>query len=160
MNKVKGDIYELFVRNYIINTLDKPAYLWKDVPEKLLIEAGLIHSNNEHRLNRKKKKDTNENLLIDVGVDILQKDSDNFTLVQCKNGYNRGLTIHDLAGFYMMMMNHNHLNGDVYYTSKLSINITENSINKKVQYIRLPIEEQIYKINKCIQPYDYQIRCI
>ena len=55
-NKEKGDNYEIYVRDYIINTLNKPAYLWSDIPDEILINAGLINSNNDHRLKRKSNK--------------------------------------------------------------------------------------------------------
>ena len=156
-NKIKGDEYELFIRNNIINNLNKQAYLWKDIPEKILIDTKLIHSHNENRL---KRKILIENPLIDVGIDILQiNDNDNdYTMIQCKNGYNKGLRIEDLAGFYMMMANHYHNNGVVYYTSKLSIHIKENAINPKIQYIKLPLEIiNVKDIKTILKPYDYQI---
>jgi predicted helicase len=149
-NKIKGDLYELFTKNYIINNLNKEAYLWKEIPEKILIDAKLIHSHNENRIKR-------NNCLVDVGVDILQIDENNFTLVQCKNGYNKGLKIEDLAGFYMMMFNHNHMNGNVYYTSKLSIHIKENAVNQKIQYIKLLMDNKEEKESNDFKPYDYQI---
>ena len=156
----KGYKYEVFVKNYIINNLNKEAYLWKDIPEKILIDSGLIHSQNENRLKRKEKLIDN-NPLIDVGIDILQKDEDNFTFVQCKNGYKSGLIIEDLAGFYMQMSNHINVNGHVYYTSKLSRNITENAINNRIQYIKLLMNEtetkEETKVKTEIKPYDYQI---
>jgi hypothetical protein len=48
------------------------------------------------------------------------------TIVQCKNGYDQGVKIHDLAGLYMWLFNHAHLFGALYYTSKLHYQITEN----------------------------------
>ena len=153
----KGYKYEVFVKNHIINNLNKEAYLWKDIPEKILIDCNLIHSHNENRLKRKEK--LNNNPLIDVGIDILQKDEDNFTFVQCKNGYGTGLRIEDLAGFYMQMFNHTNVNGNVYYTSKLSRNITENAINNRIQYIKLLMNETETKeeVKTEFKPHDYQI---
>ena len=97
-NKEKGDNYEIYVRDYIINELNKPAYLWSDISDEILINAGLINSNNDNRLKRKSNKINN---IVDTGVDILQIDDNNYTLVQCKNGYNNGIHIHDLAGIYI-----------------------------------------------------------
>ena len=164
MNKQKGDLYEIHVKNHISNTLNKQAYLWKDIPEAVLIATGLIHSHNKHRLNRKEKRDTGENFLIDVGVDVIQcNDDDNFTLVQCKNGYKTGIRIEDLAGFYMMMMLHEKMNGAVYYTSKLSVHIRENNINPRVQYIKLLMDKQKEEVKEdknIIVPYDYQLDAV
>ena len=150
-NKEKGDNYEIYVRNYIINTLNKPAYLWSDIPDEILINAGLINSNNDHRLKRKSNKINN---IIDTGVDILQIDDNNYTLVQCKNGYNKGIKMHDLTGIYMWLFNHSTLLGALYYTSRLSHHITENinPNNKRLEYIKLvydnsTITEQIKGLN-------------
>ena len=153
----KGYKYEVFVKNHIINNLNKEAYLWKDIPEKILIDSKLIHSHNENRLKRKEK--LNNNPLIDVGIDILQKDENNYTFVQCKNGYGTGLRIEDLAGFYMQMFNHTNVNGNVYYTSKLSRNITENAINNRIQYIKLLMNETETKeeVKTVFKSHDYQI---
>jgi len=52
-NKEKGERYEMQIRDYIINVLNKPAYLWSHVPESLLVSCGIIGSHNEHRLKRK-----------------------------------------------------------------------------------------------------------
>ena len=41
-NKIKGDAYEIQIRDYIINRLNKIAYLWYDTPETLLIDFGII----------------------------------------------------------------------------------------------------------------------
>jgi len=46
MNKVKGANYEFQIRDYIINSLNKKAYLWNDVPELILINSGVIGSHN------------------------------------------------------------------------------------------------------------------
>ena len=52
MNKIKGDNYEIQIKNYIINELNKNAYLWHETPETILINSGIIGSHNEHRLKR------------------------------------------------------------------------------------------------------------
>ena len=49
MNQIKGDRYEIQIRDYVINSVKKPAYLWKDTPETLLINSGIIGSHNENR---------------------------------------------------------------------------------------------------------------
>lgn len=40
-NKEKGDLYEIQIRDYIINELKNPAYLWQDTPETIL-QRGLF----------------------------------------------------------------------------------------------------------------------
>ena len=78
-NIIKGYNYEVQIKFYIINNLNKLAYLWSEAPENILINNNIIGSHNQHRLNRKNK-------LIDTGVDIIQLE-DNYicSLVQCKN---------------------------------------------------------------------------
>ena len=73
---IKGFEYEKYIETYIRTTHNKDAYIWKHIPEKYLIESGLVHTHNQHRMNRKTKKETGENFLIDVGVDIMQIDHD------------------------------------------------------------------------------------
>jgi superfamily II DNA or RNA helicase len=158
MNKIKGDEYELFVLNHIRKTNN--VWLWKDIPEEHLLKSGLIHSQNEYRLNRIKylNSDDINNPYRDVGIDILALTKDNkYIFVQCKNGYKNGITIADLAGFSYLMFQHQSKEGHVYYTSKLSIHIRDNHINKQMQFIKLTQENDIVKIQqKRYELYDYQ----
>jgi superfamily II DNA or RNA helicase len=157
-NQIKGYNYEIQIRDYIINTLHKNAYLWGDTPETILINCGIIGSHNEHRLRRIDKK---ENGLTDTGVDIIQVDSNTeSSLVQCKNGYKNGLTIIDLAGFMCWMATMNKINGYVYYTSKLSENIKCLPKTKRIEYIKQPYIKDHDKKNNIlrIKPFDYQIK--
>jgi len=41
MNKIKGDKYEIQIKNYIINELNKKAFLWHETPETILINSGI-----------------------------------------------------------------------------------------------------------------------
>ena len=68
MNKLKGDNYKKQIRDYIINTLSIQAYLWKDIPETILIDNGIIGSHNENHLQR---MENIENSLQDTGIDII-----------------------------------------------------------------------------------------
>ena len=160
MNKLKGDNYELQIKNYIINELNKKAYLWHETPEDILIKFGIIGSHNEHRLRRKTNK---ENNLVDTGIDIIQIDDENkCSLVQCKNGYNNGLSMNDLSGFMCWMSSLSNLNGYVYYTNKLSRNIKELPYTNRITYIKKKyIEEQNIIIeSNIIKPYDYQLKAL
>lgn len=122
MNKEKGDNYEIQIRDYIINELKKPAYLWKNTPETILIKNGLIGSHNANRIIRKEiAKEVKENPLADTGIDIIQMENDDIcSLVQCKNGYIKGVTVKDLAGFMVWMYGMKNLSGYVYYTNSIS----------------------------------------
>ena len=155
MNKKKGDLYEIQIRDYIINELNNPAYLWKDTPETILIENGIIGSHNSNRLIRKENK---INPVRDTGVDVIQIENNKCSLVQCKNGYGKGLRMEDLAGFNAWISALDTLKGYVYYTNKLSSNITSLPKNKRIEYIKQPFKEIKEQISaKVIKPYDYQI---
>jgi superfamily II DNA or RNA helicase len=149
MNKAKGDDYELYIRNHIINNLNKQAFLWSHTPETILIESGIIGSHNEHRLRRKENK---LNPLHDTGIDIIQVNEDNsISLIQCKNGYENGLVMSDLAGFGLWMASIDSIKGYVYYTSKLSHNITSLPKNR-IEYIKQPMinKNQMVKNNNFV----------
>lgn len=132
-NQRLGHLYELQIRDYIINNLNKMAYLWSHTPENILIENNIIGSHNEARLKRKENK---LNPLIDTGIDIIQMEENGCSLVQCKNGYKKGLTMNDLAGFMCWIATLDKLNGYVYYTDKLSINIQSLPVNPRIHYIK------------------------
>ena len=167
-NITKGYLYEKQIKNYIINYLDKQAYLWTETPETILIESGIIGTHNELRLRRKENK---LNPLRDTGVDIIQIENDNkISFTQCKNGYLQGLRMDDLAGFSLMTLHHyNKIHkGYVYYTDKLSYNITSLPSIEKIEYIKKSfiLDNDINNITKnenvlikqnVIKPFDYQL---
>jgi superfamily II DNA or RNA helicase len=162
-NQLKGYQYEIQIRDYIINKLNKKAYLWSDCPETLLINSGIIGNHNENRIKRIEKK---ENSLIDTGIDIIQEENENLcTIIQCKNGYKKGLTMNDLAGFiyWMFSLEKQQINGIVYYTNKLSSNIKSLPFNSRIKYIKQEFidnnisNNNILNRNNEIIPYDYQI---
>ena len=66
-NKIKGDLYESYINNYIQTVLNKRAYLWSHAPEKLLIKIGLLNNHNESRLMR---IENYNNPIKDTGIDI------------------------------------------------------------------------------------------
>lgn len=134
MNKIKGDRYEIQIRDFIINVLGTPAYLWNHCPESILKQFGIIGSHNENRLRRKENK---ENPLPDTGIDIIQVENNNTcSLVQCKNGYKKGLTIGDLAGFMFWIATLDKLKGYVYYTDNLSLNVRSMPKNDRIIFVK------------------------
>jgi len=159
-NQIKGYNYEVQIRDYIINELGKPAYLWSDTPENILINVGIIKSHNQNRLIR---KDSKENLLKDTGIDIIQVDCNtnlNCSLVQCKNGYKKGVTMNDLSGFMCWMAVLDKLKGYIYYTDKLSNPINNLPKSTRLEYIKQKYLTNIKKddnISK-LKPFDYQIK--
>lgn len=149
MNKLKGDLYEVQILEKIRNE-GYEAYLWKDIPEKHLLKSGLANSQEDLRLKREKyKKDNNQqNPYIDIGIDILQIDHEqNYIFVQCKNGYNSGLRIEDLAGFSYMMMQYNTVVGHIYYTSQLSSNITNIKQSTRIKFFNVKFKNEDHTPN-------------
>jgi superfamily II DNA or RNA helicase len=136
-NQIKGLKYEKYIRDYLLG--EGQTWLWSDIPEKHLIDSGLVHDLNKHRLKRKNHlKDSHKNLnpLRDTGIDVLLYNGETYILIQCKNGYRSGVTLNDLAGFNFMMHAHQNKEGRVYYTSKLSPCIRENDMPERFKYIK------------------------
>ena len=155
-NQDKGYLYEIQIRDYIINELKNPAYLWNDTPETILLQHNIIGSHNINRLRRIENK---INPLQDTGIDIIQIENDNCSLVQCKNGYKKGLRMEDLAGFNAWMNALDTLKGYVYYTDKLSINILSLPPNKRIEYVKKSFEQhnsQEINVLEEYKPYVYQ----
>ena len=77
LNHIKGKDYEKFIVSYLNNDVSQVqnVYLWNDTPEQVLFDANLITDYNCHRLDRKRQ--LQENTLKDVGIDIVQLNTDN-----------------------------------------------------------------------------------
>ena len=164
-NITKGYLYEIQIRDYIIKQLNKQAYLWSETPETLLLQHKIIGSHNQARIKRKDNKDNKNNPLIDTGVDIIQIDDEKISFVQCKNGYKKGVTMEDLAGFSIMTLTYqNFINkGYVYYTNKLSANIKCLPQTNLIEFIKQPftdINTEIIVDKPVFKPYDYQLEAV
>jgi hypothetical protein len=122
--KIKGDIYEKHVCE-IINKTSK-AWLLENIPKSHLINSGLLTKQNK------------KSAQIDTGIDIIEFNNNKYTFIQCKYGYKRGVKMKDIAGFSFIMLNHPETRGKIYYTSKLSRNITKNHLNDKNKFVKLP----------------------
>ena len=159
-NQIKGLEYEIFIRNYINNTLLYNCWLWKDTPETILIDCNIIGSHNINRLIRKENK---ENPLKDTGIDLVSYHFNEFnkpeySIIQCKNGYDSGITISDLAGFHAWKCRLPNLTGYVYYTSKLSNNLLLLPQTDNIKYIKKEfIKETIKNDDIEIIPHNYQL---
>ncbi len=176
-NQEKGLLYERYVKDFIISYLYKNAYLWNECPENILIENNLIHSHNDLRLLRKDIKEGHLHSYKDIGIDIIQINDNNISIIQCKNGYENGLCIHDISGIMMRSNFLRDINTFIYYTNSLSRNIKytanlcpyvsnidcsnnkyfEIHDDKKIFFIKLPYEENRDIIKLDIKPYSYQI---
>jgi len=108
-NFVKGHEYERHVLEYIKQNYDiKEAYLWKYVPDELLIESGIIIENDLNKIKSiydiKNKSRRNYNILFDTGIDIISKLNDGtILLVQCK-AYSSIISQKHLSGFFRTLL--------------------------------------------------------
>ena len=185
-NQEKGQLYEKIVKDFIIQKQCKNAYLWNECPETILIDQKLIHSHNNMRLLRKEAKEGHVHSHKDIGIDIIQLENDKCSIVQCKNGYNNGLCVDDMAGIMMRSAFIRDVNTFIYYTNCLSRNILYTSSlspyvsridcsdsrnidelvkvsnDSKIYFVKLPYEN--ININIDIVPeivaYPYQIEAV
>jgi superfamily II DNA or RNA helicase len=174
----KGLLYERYVKDFIIQTLGKNAYLWNECPENILISHKLVHSHNDMRLLRKDIKEGHLHSHKDIGIDIIQIDNDKLSIIQCKNGYTNGLCVDDIAGIMMRTAFIRDVPTFIYYTHCLSRNINytaslspyvsqvnadkllDVSDDNKIYFVKLPYnEDNIVKdiVKKEITPYSYQV---
>ena len=129
MNKYTGDLYEKFIRDYLQNKSSN-VWLWYEIPEKILYDAGFANDLNKYRLKRKNK------IIPDTGIDILQIKNGKYIMVQCKN-YTNTIRVDDLAGFFMMTTAHPNKIAKLYYTSNLTKNIKETiPLNSNIKLIK------------------------
>ena len=126
MNNIeKGFNYEKQIKNSIIENTNYNAYLWNECPEFILIENNLIKSPEHNKNIRKAIKEGTLHNHKDIGIDIIQVDSNNncVAIIQCKNGYLNGVCIKDIAGIMTRSAFNKLLPSVIYYTDKLSNNL-------------------------------------
>ena len=133
-NCIRGFQYEKYVLNKLHDFYDiKEIYLWKNVPDYLLIESGIILSNDLIHIKEKYKTNKqlrNYNVLLDTGIDIICKlENNDIILVQCK-AYNSIISQKHLSGFFRTLLDcyiinlqkkHNYnISGLIVHTSEIS----------------------------------------
>lgn len=133
-NCIKGFDYEKYVLLKLQDFYDiKNIYLWKDIPEELLIESGIILNNDLKNIKEKYKKNKynrNYNVLLDTGIDIIAKlKNEDIILIQCK-AYNSIISQKHLSGFFRTLLdcyiinkknNNNYdITGLIVHTSEIS----------------------------------------
>jgi len=161
MSKIdKGAVYEEYVCNYINNSNNVTAYLWKDVPDFILFNAKLIDDIDDCRINR----ETCKNYIHDIGIDIIQinNDTNKISFIQCKN-YEGSLCIKDLAGYFAIMAQSEHYDKEgIIYTSnnKYSHNLMKVCKGETHTFVHLPIENNIIILKNLFIPYSYQLECV
>lgn len=119
-NYLKGADYEKQIRDYLLAQPDIiDAWLWKEIPESVLEQAGILYDFEKTRKQRKKAWDEGEHCLPDTGTDILAiKKEQSHTLYQAKN-YAGTVQQADLAGFYRMQLIFG-LPGEIWFPNKVS----------------------------------------
>jgi predicted helicase len=156
-NYEKGINYEIQIRDKLINEGNQ-AYLWN------MISLSIFNNYKDKLSFSRKSKDKDDIIGIsDTGCDILLYNNTDWIIVQCKN-YTNTIYQDKLSGFYQLLLS-TKLKGELYYTSKLSHNITR-YIQKDIKYINEPYKislvnkpNEISLSNKLV-PYDYQIEAI
>lgn len=147
----KGLAYEKYVLEKLYDIYDiKEGYLWKNVPNNILEETGILYENNGKKIKpRYKEKNSKYNILLDTGIDIICKlEDDTILLVQCK-AYSSKISQKHLSGFYRTILDSVLLNGNekkivglIVHTSSLSDIITTSYSysSKIIQDIYIPFD--------------------
>jgi hypothetical protein len=140
-NCIKGFQYEKYVLKKLRDYYNiKEIYLWKNIPDELLIETGIIL--NSDLINIKDKYKTNKyfrnyNVLLDTGIDIIFKLCNNdIYLVQCK-AYNSIISQKHLSGFFRTLLDcyvindNKNIYGLIVHTNEISQLIKDSYCYKK-----------------------------
>jgi hypothetical protein len=108
-NYVKGYYYEEYVLSILHQFYNvREAYLWKNVPYRLFLEASIIID--DDKMNIKKRYQTYQSnirfkVLLDTGIDIVAKLKNNdILLIQCKCYSHRCISQKNLGGFYRTIL--------------------------------------------------------
>jgi hypothetical protein len=134
INQYKGKKYERCVYKYLQDN-NIECWLWRDVPLNILYESKYISL---HEYNELKNNNIYHNNLLDKGVDIVAKYKTNFVFIQCKN-FKTSISNKRLTTYFDIMKEHNYNLGLVFYSNKISKNITHEL--KNIDYINLPFSD-------------------
>lgn len=154
MNKEIGDRYEQYVKAILEKECDN-VWLWKEIPEHILIKEGIIQCDDYGSYINDKN---------DVGIDILCEKNNIFTYVQCKN-YTETITADDISGYLLFKDTYPDKNYKLYYNGTLSSRIMcmmRRRKDRKDEYVLCkPNYENERKVtetaNHIFIPRDYQI---
>lgn len=126
----------------------KLAWLWRDVPERVLFEEGIITDYAAYSLVRN-----------DIGIDILAKKDGKYIYVQCKNYSTNSICVQDLAGYFFFKSAYGK-RSKVYYNGYLSNRIKLIHPNNE-EFINVPFDSHIDIYQQFAQTEDnivYEIR--
>ena len=150
-NKIKGNNYELYVLNHILNVEPEfeNAWLTNNIPNDVIMKTNLKNNVNINKYNN-----------CDIGFDILAIKNNEYYFIQCKN-HEQTLCINDLCSFYFILHEYN-LNGILYYSGQLSkrlLELNNNIVNFRylnINNTKLDIELNM-SINNNLEYRQYQI---
>jgi superfamily II DNA or RNA helicase/prophage antirepressor-like protein len=151
LNQAKGIEYENYVLNELRHEYDH-IWLWKNVPEKILIDNKIIINYEEYSSVRK-----------DIGVDIVAIKNSKYTYIQCKN-YENNVCVNDISGFIFFMIM-NGVDGTLCYSNDVSYFIKNQIAEKqelmktKISLRRITFDNKIIKNPQNAKPHelrDYQ----
>lgn len=108
-NFCKGYYYEEYVLSILHTIYDvKEAYLWKNVPYRLFLEASIIIDDDDLNIKQRYKTfvpNIRFKALLDTGIDIIAKLKNNdILLIQCKCYQYRCISQKNLGGFYRTIL--------------------------------------------------------
>jgi len=141
-----GDIYEIYILNYLIEVKKYKAWLWNDIPKEEFIKANIlneedykIYVDDARKINKNRNKN---NPLQDIGIDILAKDNDDvYIFIQCKNTASAFVYSTNLTGFFMFLASHIDKKGILFYTGCLNVNIQKYMKNDgRIKFILKPFD--------------------
>lgn len=166
-NYLKGYKYERYVLEELKKIYKiKEGYLWKNIPDKLLIESGIIIENDLNKIKNKyqniNKSYRNYNVLLDTGIDIICKlENNTILLIQCK-AYSSVISQKHLSGFFRIILDSYLINkrekkitGLIVHTSSISDIITTSYCYKYniITSMYIPFEKKYRRPKNPLQKY-------
>jgi len=160
----KGKDYEIYICNKLNKLPNIIAWRWPDTPEYILLDCGLIESQEETRIIRKKIIDGEKiNPQMDTGIDIICKKNNNYIFIQCKDHTTTYMSISCLKSYFTKMDEYPNNKGYIYYTgglcSTVKLYLKNNTINKNIILRKYPYKEKKEKYHE-IKLRDYQIEAL
>lgn len=155
--------YELFATKYHHDSLGHATWHWSVVPEDELFKAGWLHDANKWRMMKRLKKKQDRKIQ-EYGLDGLSRDEDgHYYGLQEKCYMSRSVTAYDLGTFYqtiyMRLKQQDPMNsGFVYYTSKLQVDVRDDSRNADdISFVKLPYKKKVKQPEDVVDPSTFKL---
>jgi len=163
MSYKKGQAYEVQIRDTLLQE-NKKVYLWSDIPFDVFVESGMFKSYADKLKFKRSLLGEDKHNVPDTGCDIyyFNEARQEWLIAQCKN-YTGAIPLDKMAGFYMLLLA-TKLNGELFYTSRLTNPNTMYKINQ-LTYSRTEYNEpenilNVQKPYTKLIPYNYQLEAI